>query len=107
MVSGCIRAAAIGVPRLAQTAARCRSAIRRWLKRLSSGVGTDPASDRAHRPRCHSFAKEKPMNKNFVPIVSLYVGLTCAPGFGADIAVEGGTASFVVATSVPAISVKG
>lgn len=47
------------------------------------------------------------MNKNFAPIVSLCVGLTCASAFGGDIAVEGGTASFVVSTNMPAISVKG
>jgi len=44
------------------------------------------------------------MTKHFAPFVCLFASAIAS---GADIAVEGGAASFVVSTSVPAISVKG
>jgi polyisoprenoid-binding protein YceI len=44
------------------------------------------------------------MTKNYLPFVCLFASAIAS---GADIAVEGGAASFVVSTNVPAISVKG
>ena len=47
------------------------------------------------------------MTKTFALLVCLLAPLYAAPDSGANLAVDGGTASFLVTTNVPAISVKG